>query len=130
MKVSLCNGNITKAMYYLKQLVSQTPYATKGQKDYEDRFRFILNNIFYLCGFQVEEEKQMSNGTIDLVAENQRMILIFELKLESNGGLEAAKAQLKDRNYAAAYSASNKSVHQIAIEFSLNKHGITGWEEV
>ena len=129
-RMALRKGDIPKAMKYLQQLVSQTPYATKGQKDYEDRFRFILDNAFYLCGFQVEEEKQMSNGTIDLVAENQNMILLFELKLESNGGLEAAKRQLLDRNYAAAYSASEKPIHQIAIEFSLNKHGITAWEEV
>jgi hypothetical protein len=51
--------------------------------------------------------------------------MVMELKLDNNGGVEAAKQQIADRKYTSAYSAENKNVYAIAISFSTEDKGIT-----
>lgn len=125
-KTCLKANDVEGAMDYLQQLVSETPYARKGDKDLEDRFRFILKNALFLCGCNVEEEKQMATGQIDLVAHFRNIVMVMELKLDSNGGLDAAKKQLADRSYVSAYLAEKKDVYAVAISFSISaKRGIS-----
>jgi len=115
----------------LAQLVSETPYITgSGDKDklYERDFRFILRCAFYLCGCRIEEERQTSKGRIDLVAHSKNIIIIMELKLSNNGGLEAAKKQLVENNYASAFSAEGKKIYQVALSFDTEKRGISGYD--
>lgn len=129
MKLALSTNNINGLVENLKQLVSETPFSHQnGAKVYEERFRYILKLAFYLCGCRVEEEKQMAQGIIDLVAHYDNCILVMELKLENNGGLEAAKKQLEDRSYTSAFSAEGKDIYAIAIAFSTEKRGITGYD--
>jgi len=52
----------------------------------------------------------------------------MELKLDNNGGLEAAKKQIIDNNYASAYSAENKKIYCVAISFSTESRSISGYE--
>lgn len=76
-------ANIDRSMLCLKQLVAGTPYSTQKKENFvfEEHFRFILKIIFYLCGFKVSEEQQMSAGRIDLVVETSENIYILELKM-------------------------------------------------
>lgn len=69
LKISMLAANIDRSMLCFKQLVAGTPYSTQKKENFvfEEHFRFILKNIFYLCGFKVSEEQQMSAGRIDLV---------------------------------------------------------------
>jgi len=115
----------------LKQIVSETPYVTgPGDKNklYERDFRFILRCTLYLCGCSIDEEKQTSKGRIDIVAHFKDIILLLELKLDNNGGLEAAKQQIIDNNYAAAFSAENKKIYRVAISFNTESRSISGYE--
>jgi len=50
--------------------------------------------------------------------------MVFELKLDTNGGLEAAKRQLEERHYASAYCAEGKAVYSIAVVFNASERGI------
>lgn len=56
--------------------------------------------------------------------------LKFELKMDNNGGIEAAKKQLYDRNYLSAFSSEARPVYAIAVSFSSEegKRGMTAWE--
>lgn len=87
LKISMLAANIDRSMLCLKQLVAGTPYSTQKSFVFEDHFRFILKNIFYLCGFKVSEDQQMSAGRIDLVVETSENIYILELKMSDNGGV-------------------------------------------
>jgi hypothetical protein len=125
-KWALNDGDVTQAMKSLQLLVAQTPYSRgKDAKAYEDRYRFIVKNTLFLCGCQVEEEKQMATGRIDLVAHYRNIIMVMELKLDSNQGMEGAKRQMTDRQYTSAYSAEKNAVYAIAIGFSTKDKGIT-----
>lgn len=125
---ALDNLHIESAMEYLKQLIAAVPFA-HDSKEYltEERYRYLLKLAFYIVGCRIEEEKQMATGQIDLVAHYDNCILVMELKLDSNGGIEAAKQQLIDRNYASAFSAEKKEVYAIAISFSTKDRSITNF---
>ncbi len=56
-------------------------YTEKGKFFFEEHIRFILKNLFYICGFNVKEEQQMANGRIDLVVETYNIIYIIERKM-------------------------------------------------
>jgi len=130
MKLALKQGDIEGCMKQLQQLISETPYAKKGEKSLEERYRFLIKNALYLAGCRIEEEKQVAGGIIDLVAHFRNGILVMELKLDNNGGLEAAKKQLAENNYAAAYSAEDKPVYAVAIELGSQERGIIAYDIV
>lgn len=111
-------ANIDRSMLCLKQLVAGTPYSTQKKESFvfEEHFRFILKNIFYLCGFKVSEEQQMSAGRIDLAVETSENIYILELKMSDNGGVVSASHQIASRHYADAYAASSKPVISLALD--------------
>lgn len=129
LKMHLSMGNIDDAMLCLQALIAETPYSTqkKEQFVFEEHFRFILKNIFYLCGFEIKEELEMASGRIDLVAENISYVYIMELKMDNNGGIAAACNQMKSHHYADAYKASDKSVISLALEFSKKNRELKDW---
>lgn len=132
LKLSLCMGKVDDAMLYLKGLVAGTPYSTQKKElfVFEEHFRFILKNIFYLCGFEVKEELEMASGRIDLVVANDSYIYVMELKMDDNGGIVAASNQMKSRRYADVYAASKKNIICLAIEFSKKCRGLKDWKIV
>ena len=103
-------ANIDRSMLCLKQLVAGTPYSTQKKEIFvfEEHFRFILKNIFYLCGFKVSEEQQMSD----------------------NGGVVSASYQISSRHYADAYAASSKPVISLALEFDRQSRGLIDWKKL
>lgn len=129
-RMSLNMADIDKAMLYLKQLIANTPYSTQKKENFvfEEHFRFILKNVFYLCGYTVKEELQMACGRIDLVVESSTTIYVMELKLENNGGTEAAAVQLQTRHYKDAFAASKKQVICLALSFSKECRGLENWK--
>ena len=128
LKISMLAANIDRSMLCLKQLVAGTPYSTQKKENFvfEEHFRFILKNIFYLCGFKVSEEQQMSAGRIDLVVETSGNIYILELKMSDNGGVVSASHQISSRHYAA----SSKPVISLALEFDRQSRGLMDWKKL
>lgn len=68
MKMAMIVGDVDRAMLCLKQLIAGTPYSTqkKEKNVFEEHFRFIVKNLFYICGFDVHDEVQMTSGRICL----------------------------------------------------------------
>ena len=125
-------GNLEEGVICLKQLVAGTPYSTqkKEQFVFEEHFRFIIKNLFYICGFNVEEEKQVAGGRIDLTIETPEILYIMELKMADNGGTKAAVNQIESRHYADAYAASSKKLVCLALIFDKENRGLTDWQDV
>jgi len=75
-------------------------------------------------------KQHLTTGHPDLVARYGNTTMVFELKLDNNGGLEAAKQQLVDRNYTAAYLQEGSDVYAIAVSFSTDDsiRGISGYD--
>jgi len=126
---ALDTKDITEAMEQMRELIAGVPFAHNSNEYLsEERFRYLLKLAFYIVGCRVEEERQVATGIIDLVAHYDTCILVMELKLDSNGGLEAAKQQLADRSYVAAYAAEGKDIYAVAISFSTQTRGISAYD--
>lgn len=126
---ALDKQHIKNAIEGLKELIAGVPFAHDSNEYLsEERYRYLLKLAFYVIGCKVEEEKQMATGQIDLIAHYDNCILVMELKLDNNGGIEAAKQQIIDRNYASIFSAEKtKAVYSVAISFSTKERGISDY---
>lgn len=132
MKVEFSVGHVDEGVRCLKQLIAHTPYSMQKKEHFvfEEHFRFIVKNLFYICGFHVEEEVQMSNGRIDLVVHTPDILYVLELKMKDNGGCGSAERQLNERHYADAFCASHRQVVCLALEFDKDNRGLVGWKNV
>lgn len=132
LKLEFSLGHVQEGILCLKQLIAGTPYSTQKKENFvfEEHFRFIVKNLFYICGFKVEEEKQVAGGRIDLVVETSHMVYVLELKMSDNGGADVASQQIESRHYADAYAASHKEVKCLALVFDKDNRGLVDWTEV
>ena len=101
-------ANIDRSMLCLKQLVAGTPYSTQKKEKFvfDEHLCFILKNILHICGFQLSQERKMSD----------------------NGGAVSASHQIVSRHYADAYAASSKPVISLALEFDRESRGLIDWK--
>ena len=121
--------DVEKAMEGLKALVADTPYSQDNSVNaMEEKFRFIVKNAMHLEGCFVAEEKQTATGRIDLVCRYDTCILVIELKMTDNGGLEAADQQIVNRKYIAPYMAQGKPIYAISLEFDAEKRCMTRYK--
>ncbi|WP_443702557.1 AAA family ATPase, partial [Prevotella sp.] len=111
-------GNLPEAMRCLKALIADVPYSNKklASMDMEERYRLILSTIFNAIGCQVEVEKMIATGRIDMVVGTTNFIYVLELKLTNNGGIDAATEQIRARKYAEPFKADRRKVTALAIE--------------
>lgn len=132
LKMNFSTGNVEEGILCLKQLIAHTPYSTQKKERFvfEEHFRFILKNLFYICGFNVKEEEQVADGRIDLVVETSNIIYVIELKMSDNGGTSAATQQIITRHYKDAYCASHKLVVGLALVFDKDNRGLQDWNKV
>ena len=126
---SLYEGEIDKSFDYLKALVADTPYSQDNSVNaMEEKFRFIVKNAMHLAGCFVDEEKQTATGRIDLVCRYDTCILVIELKMTNNGGIDAAEQQIADRDYIAPYMAYGRPIYAVALEFDAQQRCMTRYK--
>ena len=132
LNVHLSLGNLPEAMKCLKALIADVPYSNKklASMDMEERYRLIMSTIFNAIGCQVEVEKMIATGRIDMVVETTNFIYVLELKLSNNGGVDAATAQMKAKQYAEPFKADKRKVIALAIELDDMGKGLVDWKEV
>ncbi|MCQ2194972.1 MAG: ATP-binding protein, partial [Paludibacteraceae bacterium] len=122
-------GDVEKAMQSLQALVAGTPYSQDNtSKAIEERFQFILVQVLFLCGFKPQTEVSIATGRMDIVCKTKWRNAIFELKMTSNGGLDAANEQIKDRSYAAPFLSEEKELLTFAIEFDAKDKELKRWK--
>ena len=126
-------GNLDDAKIALKALIADVPYSNKklASMHMEERYRLILSTIFNAIGLRVEVEKQIATGRIDMVVTADNYIYVLELKLSNNGGLSAAEAQIKAKQYAEPFKADQKrKVVALAVELDDMGKGLVDWKLV
>ena len=129
---SLNNGETEEAKTCMKALIADVPYSNKklASMDMEERYRLIISTILNAIGCQVEVERMLSTGRIDLVASTSRFIYVLELKLTNNGGMDAAKKQIISNGYLKPFFADGRKVIGLAVELDDMGKGLVDWEEV
>ncbi|MCQ2188997.1 MAG: ATP-binding protein [Paludibacteraceae bacterium] len=122
-------GDVEKAMQFLQALVAGTPNSQDNtSKAIEERFQFIITQVLFLCGFKPQPEVSIATGRVDIVCKTKWRNAIFELKMASNGGLDAASEQITDRKYAAPFLSEDKELLTFAIEFDSAEKNLTRWK--
>ena len=124
--LALNYGQVDDAMKVLKAMVADVPYSNKKlvNMGMEERYRFIISCIFRSIGMRVEVEHMMSSGRIDIVTWAMNAVYVIELKLQNNGGLEAAKKQILANQYLAPFKGDSREVIPLAIELDDNGKGL------
>lgn len=72
----------------------------------------------------------MAKGRIDILTKTLRAIYVIELKLQKNGGLDAAAQQIRTNLYAEPFKADGRQVIPLAIELDDEGKGLLEWKVV
>ena len=125
-------GNVPEAMKCLKALIADVPYSNKklASMDMEERYRLIISTVCHAIGFRVEVERMLAGGRIDLVIWTVRTIYVFELKLQKNGGRDAALKQIQDNGYLEPFRGDKRKVIGLAVELDDLGRGLLDWQAV
>ncbi|MCY4305868.1 MAG: AAA family ATPase [Aestuariivita sp.] len=107
----------------LKAYFASIPYQWHTTGDiarYETWYAGLLHMGFRAIGVDVRSEEASSRGRADLVILTGGQVFIVEVKMvetamETEGALEAALAQMRDRGYAEKYKGRKEPIHMIAI---------------
>ena len=125
-------GLVDDAMKSLKSLIADVPYSNKklASMDMEERYRLVISTIFKAIGLNVEVERMMATGRVDMIVQTSRYIYVIELKLRNNGGKSAATQQIIDRQYMKPFNADQRQVIGLGIELDEDGKGLLDWERV
>ena len=128
----LGTGQIDDAIKSLKALIADVPYSNKklASMDMEERYRLIISTILNAIGLNVEVEKMISTGRIDMAVKTSRYIYVIELKLRNNGGKENATEQILNRQYMEPFNADKRKVIGLGIELDEEGKGLLDWTRV
>jgi hypothetical protein len=78
-------------------------------------------------GQVVETEVKGSTGRADAVVKTADTVFVFEFKMGESATAEQALAQIDEKGYSILYSAGDKKVVKIGVEFSIEERGIKRW---
>ena len=107
----------------LRAYLAGIPYqwhATGDLARHEAWYAGLLHMCFRAIGVDARSEEASSRGRADMVALTGGQVFVFEFKMvekaeETEAGLEAALAQMRDRGYAEKHRDRKEPVHLIAV---------------
>jgi len=140
MEKGLKQGNISVFIDQLKVLFADMAYHLlpkskkyPSPKDIDQNFKVwegYFHSVIYLItafmGLQVQSEIAKHKGRLDLVAQTRKFLYLMEFKLDEP--ITNAIAQIKSREYVAAYEQSDKTVILVGINFSKEARNVESWE--
>ncbi|MDR0602806.1 MAG: PD-(D/E)XK nuclease domain-containing protein [Bacteroidales bacterium] len=72
-------------------------------------------------------EARSATGRADAVVKTAKTIFVFEFKLTETATAEKDIKQIDNNNYLIPYTAENKKLVKIGVEFSKEERGIKRW---
>ena len=140
MEKGLKQGNVQTFINQLKVLFADMAYQLLPKskkhpslKDKDQNFKVwegYFHSVIYLItafiGLQVQSEIAKNKGRLDLVAQTKKFLYLMEFKLDEP--ISNAIAQIKNREYAAAYEQVDKTVILVGINFSKDARNVESWE--
>ena len=112
-----------EALRLLQDYLLTVPYCRDANS--EGHYQQMLYIIFSLLGYYVDVEVHTSDGRVDLVMRTSYALYLIELKINSTA--DVAMAQIELKNYDKRFSQLNLPIIKVGINFSTDKHTITGW---
>jgi hypothetical protein len=56
-------------------------------------------------------------------------VFVFEFKMIDRSSAEDAIKQIDNKGYTIPYTAGNRKIVKVGVEFSLEKRGVSSWKE-
>ena len=108
----------------LKPIFAGIPYDLTDRQN-EQTWQAILVVIMRFLGLRVIPESRTNRGRIDFAVEFPNEVYVVEVKLDKSA--QEALDQIKAKDYAAKYRASNRRITLIGINFSSKARQIDDW---
>lgn len=109
----LRRGDVPSFMKRMKAFFATIPYELNDQT--ERHYQVVFYIVFNLIGEFTQAEVHGATGRADAVVRTRDHIYVFEFKL--NGTAEEALKQIDERGYLIPYSADEREVVKIGVEF-------------
>ena len=132
MQKGLKNGQPEVFVEHLKTILADISFHWQPPRQYhkqeevfnmwEGYFHAIIYLITSYMEMSVQAELTRSKGRLDLIAQTKNFVYLMEFKLDEPA--ENAIAQIKERDYAAAYKQQDKKVFLIGIGFSKERRNV------
>ena len=123
MSLLIREDKIDDALKILQDFLASIPQC--NNTNYEGHYQQMLYVIFTLLGYYVDVEVHTADGRIDVVMRTSNTLYLMELKI--NQSAETAQKQIYDKEYIKRFAHSKLPIVTVAINFSTEKHTITGW---
>lgn len=108
------DGKIESFLKRLESFMAGISYEMKMEEEVNVQNAMLV--LFNLIGLNVDVEYRTSDGRIDILIRADKYIYIIELKLD--GSAKEALAQIEKKRYDLPWSADNRNVIAIGINFS------------
>ena len=123
MSLLIREDKIDDALKILQDFLASIPQC--NNTNYEGHYQQMLYVIFTLLGYYVDVEVHTADGRIDVVMRTSNTLYLMELKI--NQSAETAQKQIDDKEYIKRFVHYKLPIVTVAINFSTEKHTITGW---
>ena len=123
MSLLIREDKIDDALKILQDFLASIPQC--NNTNYEGHYQQMLYVIFTLLGYYVDVEVHTADGRIDVVMRTSNTLYLIELKI--NQTAEVAQKQIYDKEYIKRFVHYKLPIVTVAINFSTEKHTITGW---
>ena len=124
----LIDSDIDGLMTSLKAFFAEIPYDAIAEKNRNEQYyQHVFYLLFTLMGQFVQTEVKNNKGRADAVVRTADSIYVFEFKMDDNATAEEALAQINSKDYAIPYTAEQRKLVKIGVEFSQTERGIIRW---
>ncbi|MCB1081555.1 MAG: ATP-binding protein [Chlamydiia bacterium] len=108
----------------MNQFFAKIPYGLQAQVS-EGFYHAIFMSFLEGMGIQTRAEEQTNVGRVDLVLEQEKILFIFEFKLDQSAAI--AYEQTEEKRYREKYGRCGKNIAMIGINFSSKERNISEW---
>ena len=110
-------------MQRLQAIFADTDYRIVGKR--ELYFHNALAIIFKMLSFNVQTERPVNGGRMDMMVMTQNYIYIFEFKIDKSA--EEALRQIKEKGYHKPFATDSRRTILLGVNFSSETRGISEW---
>ena len=93
--------------------------------NYEGHYQQLLYVLFSLLGYEVDVEVRTDKGRIDIVMKTDYAIYLMEVKINKTAVRD--RKQIDTKRYGDRFALEKRPIIKVGINFSTDKHTITGW---
>ena len=121
------DDDIDAALRAVQSYLAALPYdlSNKTEKDYETILRVLFDGL----GIKVDTEVKNATGRCDVVMKSKTTVYVLELKLDGNGTVDDALAQIDEKNYLIPYWNDPRPKVKVGVLVDPTRRTITEWKQ-